>query len=305
VKNFAKQAFLFIISFFIIFLAATGIKFLSLQVEWAKNLPPKPETSLTLLIAAAHWALSLSLFSSVLFSLSYSARKNYSSLMTIICVMGLSILFCFGFSSILDNWKYVPPTSINSISLGDKGVILSNSLNNREGTAVVLLGGTAQPLGPRVTAIPRQPLIYQETASASFTLPPVPFTDDTPWFLKSLSIDIRLNAENLQSKYNEGLLPFFIYAGSLIFLLCSLGHTIRFSAWPLANLFLSILAFGGILVFESFINTPEMQYVIDSFLRGMVPSAYSVPLIFLCAGLLLYIYSFLVFIIKRRDADEY
>jgi hypothetical protein len=163
----------------------------------------------------------------------------------------------------------------------------------------------AEPMGPRVVALPGQPLIFQEAASASFDLPPVPFGDNTPWFLESLFIDIRLNAENLQKKFTDGFIPFFFYAGSLIFLLCSLGYAIKFSAWPLANLFLGILAFRGILAFEAFFNTPEMQEIAGSFLKDMLPVSLAAPLIFLGLGLLLHLYSFLVFVSKRRDNDEY
>ena len=303
-KNFAKQALLFCISFLVIFLVASGLKFLSMRVEWAKNLPPKPETSLTLLIAAVNWALSLSIFSSILFSISYSARRNYSAIMTVASITAISFLFCFGFSFVLDNWKSVPPAQVTGVQLGEKGLILSNSLSRNE-TAVILLNGTAQPLGPRVVAVPDQPLVFQEAAIGNFDLPPVPFTDNTPWFLKSLSIDIRLNAENLQKKFSEGFFPFLIYAGSLIFLLCSLGNVIKFSAWPMANLFLGILAFRGILAFETFIYTPEMLGIIDSFLKGLIPLAFAVSFAYLCLGLLLHLYSFLIFIIKRRDDDDY
>jgi hypothetical protein len=304
VKNFTKQAVLFIISFLVIFLAAAGLRFLFLRVEWAKNLPPKPETALTLLIAAAHWALSLSLFSSILFSLSYSIRKKYSAIMSIVSVMCLSFLLCYGVSFILENWKSVPSARSTPVSLGDKGVILSNSLNRNE-TAVILLNGTAEPLGPRVAVIPGQPLLFYESASVSFDLPPVPFTDVIPWFLKSLSIDIRLNADIFYEKFTEGVFPFFVYAGSLIFLLCSLGISIKFSAWPLANLFLSILGFRAVLAVETFLNTPEIQELIDSFLKGMIPLTMSVPFIFLATGLLLCLYSFLIFAVKRRPVDDF
>jgi hypothetical protein len=304
VKDFAKQALLFCISFLIILLAAASLKFLSLRVDWAKNLPPKPETSLTLLIAASHWALSVALFSSVLFSLCYSARRNYSALMTIISIMSLSFLFCIGFSFILDNWESVPSAQNIGIPLGDKGLILSNSLTRNE-TVVILLNGEPEPIGQRVSAIPGQPLVYHESSGANITLPPIPFNDNTPWFLKSLSIDIRLNAEMFQKKFIEGFFPYFIYAGSLIFLLCSLGHTIKFSAWPLANLFLGALAFRGILALETFLNNPEMQEIIDSYLNGMIPLVLAVPFIFLGAGILLHLYSFLVFVINKRGDDEY
>jgi len=305
VKDFAKQALLFCISFLIIIITASALKFLSLRVEWAKNLPAKPETSLTLLIAAANWALSLALFSSILFSLCYSARRNYSALMTVISIMGLSFLFCIGFSFILDNWESVPTGEHIGIQLGDKGLILSMSLT-REETAIILLNGTAEPLGQRVSAVPDQPLVYHEASyGTNIDLPSIPFNNTTPWFLASLSIDIRLNAEMFQIKYSEGFFPYLIYVGSLIFLLCSLGHAIKFSAWPLANLFLGILAFRGILAFETFLNTPEMQEMINTYLNGMIPLVLAVPFIFLGIGLLLHVYSFLVFIINRRKDDEY
>jgi hypothetical protein len=155
-----------------------------------------------------------------------------------------------------------------------------------------------------VAVIPGQPMIFYESARVNFDLPPVPFTDDTPWFLKDISIDIRLNAEIFQKKFSEGIFPFLLYAGSLIFLLCSLGNAFKFSTWPLANLFLGILGFRAILAVETFLNTPEIQDVIDSFLRGMIPLTLAVPFIFLGTGLLLHLYSFLTFILKRRNTDE-
>jgi len=304
VKNFAKLALFFSLTFIIIFLATAGIRFLTLRVDWAKSLPPKPETSLTLLLAAAHWALSLSLFASILLALSYAARRNCFAPFAILCVMILSLAFCYGFSFALKNWESVPPAQSAGIPLGGKGLILSNSLSRNE-TAVVLLKGTDEPLGPRVTAIPDQPLLFHETASANFDLPPVPFADVTPWFLKSLYIDIRINAEMFQKKFVEGLTPFLIDAGSLIFLLCSLGFAIKFSAWPLANLFLGILAFRGVLALETFFYSPEMQDIFDSFFQHLLPVEIAVPLIFVGFGVLVHFYSFLVFIVKKRDRDDF
>jgi len=280
------------------------MRFLSLRVDWAGNVPPKPETALTLLIAAAHWALSLSVFSSILITLNYAVRRKYFPLMPIISVMVLSILFCFGISFALDHWKAVPPAHITGVQLGGKGLILSNTINRNE-TAVVLMEGTSNPLGPRVIAIPGQPLIFHKNASGNFDLPPVPFADDTPWFLRSLSIDIRLNAEMFQQKFSEGYLSWLFYAGSLIFLLCALGYAIKFSVWPLANLFLGTLAFCGVLALEVFLISPEMTYIIDSFLQNLMPVSLAIPLIFLGFGLLIHLYSFLVFVAKRRDNDDY
>jgi len=303
VRKFAKLILFFCLTFIIIFILAAGIRFLSLRVDWAKNLPPKPETTLTLLIAAAHWALSLSLFSSIILALNYAARKKCFALLSIIFIAALSFGISFGISLALDRWKQVPPSQSAGITLGAEGLILSNSLNKNE-TAVVLLNGTAQPYGPRVTAIPGQPLSYHQAAGANISLPAVPFADDTPWFLKSLSIDIRLNAEMFQQKFLQGIFPFIFYAGSLIFLLCALAYTIKFSVWPLANLFLCALAFRGVLSLNTFLNSLEMQELIGSFIDNTTLFSFAMPAFFAGFGLLLLLFSFLNFAAKRQIDDN-
>jgi hypothetical protein len=304
VKNFAKLVLLFSLSFIIIFLVTTGFRFLALKVEWAKILPAKPETSLTLILTAAHWALSLTLFSSILFTFNYAARKSFFAPMAIASIVGLSLCFAFGATLALDKWEAVPPATSAGIHMGDRGLVLSNSINRNE-TAVVLLNGTFEPLGPRVVAVPEQSMLYYESAGEGFDLPPVPFGDDTPWFLKSVSIDIRLNAEMFQKLYTQGIFPFFIYAGSLVFILCALGYMIRFSAWPLANLFIGILAFRGVLACATFFNTPEAQEIMSSFLKDSIPVSLAVPLIFIAVGFLVCLYSVLIYIIRRKVHDEY
>ena len=303
VRNLAKLALFFSLSFAVIFLAAMGIRYLSLRVEWARNLPQKPETFLTIIIAAAHWALSLAMYASILLALSYAARRRYFAPMTVLCVMILSMCFNFGISFALYHWEFVPPAKTSVKQLGENGLILSNTLNRNE-TAVVLLKGTAEPFGPRVTAMPDRPLFFQEsTANTNINLPPIPFVDNSPWFMKSLSIDIRLSEEQLQRRFDEGYRPYFIYAGALIFLLSSLGFAIKVSVWPLANLFLGALAFRGILAIETFFNSPEMRDLFDTFFKGLIPTAMAVPLIFFGFGLLVHSYSILIFIAKRRDDD--
>ena len=298
------MSILFTLTFLIIFLVATGIKFLGLRVEWAQNLPPKPETSLTLLIAAAHWALSLTMHFTILLSLSYGARRQYFAPMVVISVTILSLIFHFGISSALYQWKNVPPAVTAVKQAGENGLILSNNLNRNE-TAVILLKGPADPLGPRVTAIPNRPLqFFESTSNVNIDLPPIPFGDDTPWFLKSVSIDIRLSGAQLYNRFVEGYHSYFIYAVALIFLLSSLGFAIKFSVWPLADLFLGALAFRGILAVETFLNTPEMQEIIGSYLDNKIPVSMAVPAVFFSFGLLVNIYAILVYVIKRRKSDD-
>ena len=302
-KKIAKLTIYFSLTFVIIFAAVTGIKFVSLRVEWASILPPKPETSLSLLIAAAHWALSLTLFSTIAISLNYAVRRNVFSLAALICTITLSFAFSFGISTALEQWKLVPPAQTAGIPLGEKGLILSNAINSSE-TAVILLNGTDEPLGPRVIAIPGQPLTYQKSAAEGFDLPPVPFGNDTPWFLNSLIIDIRLNAELFQKKYSQGFFSYLFYVGSLIFMLCSLGYLLKFSVWPLANLFIAILIFRGVLALNTFVNSAEMQEIISSFLDGKLPASAALPLVYLAFGILINAYSLLVYAAKRRADDD-
>jgi hypothetical protein len=154
-------------------------------------------------------------------------------------------------------------------------------------------------------ATPGKPMIYQEEVVgkdlARISLPPAPFTDNCPWFLKSIAIDLRLNAEILRHYLGEGMIPFLIYAGALFFFLSSLIFILKLSVWPLANIFLGCLAFRGVLALEMFFNTSEMQNVFDSFLQNHLPLELVVPLIFCGVGVLIHLYSFLVFLAKRQS----
>ena len=276
---------------------------MSLRVDWAKILPPKPETSLSLLIAAANWALSLTVFSTIALTLNYAVRRKCFAVTALVSTVTLSFLFSFGILIALEQWKSVPPAQTTGINLGGKGLILSNAINSSE-TAVILLNGTAEPLGPRVTSIPGQPLTYQRTASSDFDLPQIPFGNETPWFLNSLAIDIRLNAEMFQKRLSQGFFSYLFYSGALIFILCSLAYFFKFSVWPLANLFIATLAFRGILALNTFINSAEMQEIISSFLNRKFPADAALPAVYLAFGALIILYSLLAFAAKRRVDDD-
>jgi hypothetical protein len=307
VKNLARLALFFSLSFAILFLAATGLWYLAIRVEWVRTLPWQPETMLTELIAAGRRALSLALYGSLLLSLSYAARERFFTLMSSLCVIALSLGISFGISLGLEHLGNVPPARDTVKVLGEPGLILTNAIRHSE-TAIVLLEGPADLRGPRVAAIPGEPLIYQaEPAGPNNTilsLPPIPFQDETPWFLKSMAIDLRLSAGQLEGRFKAGITPFLIYAGALILLLSSLGCVLKLSAWPLANLFLGCLAFRGVLALETFLNSPEIQDAFEAFLEQRLPLSLSVPLIFCAAGVLVYLYSILVFLAKRRGDDE-
>ena len=277
---------------------------MALRVEWIRTLSLERETVLLELITAARWALSLALYGGILLGMSYVVRKGVFAPMAILCVAALTIVFIYGIGQLLENMGHVPPARTPTQALGEPGIILANTTRSG-GTVIVLLQGPAQPNGSRVVATPGKPLLYQAEFAgkdlAAVSLPPAPFSDETPWFLKSLAIDLRLNAEILRQRFNEGQPALLIYTGSLVFFLCSLMFILKLSAWPLANLFLGCLAFRGVLALEVFFNTAEMRDVFDSFLQNRLPLSLVVPLIFCGVGMLVCLYSFLVFLAQRQD----
>jgi hypothetical protein len=304
VRKLIKLVIFFTFSFAILFLITTGLRFLALRVDWIRTLSHEKESILFELVNAARWALSLVLYGGVIVGLSYAVRKEVFSPMAILCVIALTVGFTYGIGQIIENWEDTPSSRVPAQPLGKPGVILANTTRTT-GTAIVLLQGPAEPGGSRVVATPGKPLAYQAEFAGrnlpSASLPPAQFTDNTPWFLKSISIDLRLNSEILRRYYDEGLMPFLMYTGSLIFFLCSLIFIFKLSAWPLANLCLGCLAFRGVLALETFFNTVEIQETFDSFLQNRLPLPMVVPLIFCAVGLLAYLYSFLVFLARRQN----
>jgi hypothetical protein len=150
-------------------------------------------------------------------------------------------------------------------------------------------------------------MLYQGSFSGrdtSAALSPAPFGEGSPWFFKSIAIDLRLSSENLRQCYGMGSLSFLVYIGALVVLLSSFFFFINFSAWPPANFFLCCLVFRGVLSLETLFNSPEMQEFFGSLLENYLPVSAVVPLIFCSVGLLAYLYSFLVYLVKRKSVHE-
>jgi hypothetical protein len=302
VKKLAKLVLFFSLSFVVLFLVSTGLRFLAIRVNWIRVLPQRPETMLSELIRASHWALSLALYGSILLSLSYAARERVFAPLTVAGIAALSLGFSFALSVALERMPLIPPAQFLAGPLGGEGLILTQ--NN---DAIVLLKKPEETRGPRVLALAGRPVLYQAGppgGNAPPGLPPIPFQDETPWFLRSISIDINLSAARFTEYFERSLLSFAAYAGALIFFLASLGFVVKVSAWPLANLFLGCLAFRGVLALETFFNSPEMQDVFGTLAGNRFPLSFMVPLIFCAFGALVYLYSILVYLARRRRDEE-
>jgi len=136
-------------------------------------------------------------------------------------------------------------------------------------------------------------------------LSPAALDGNTPRFLQNIAADLGSSADVLRWRLGEGLSSFLLYAGSLVFMLGSLAFVLKIGAWPLASLFMGAFAFRGALALEAFLNSRETQGAIASFLQGRADLSLAVPAIFLVIGLLVHLYSLLVYLSRRkgRHAD--
>jgi len=307
VRKLVRLVLFFSLGFVVLFLVSAGIRFLAIRIDWISTLSRQPRAVLTGLISAARWALSLSLYGGMLLGLSYMSRNKVFKPAGLFCLLILTFGIICGSNLLIKDWEKVPSSKTEITEIGQPGLMLSGTAG-ASGTVLVLLEGPAEPDKARVIAVPGKPMQYQaefagrdSSALPQARLPRVPFTDNTPWFMKSIAIDLRLSAENLANCFDRGFFPFLFYAGALIFLLSSLVFIFNFSMWPLANLCLGCLAFRGILALETFFNSPEIQDVFESFLQNRISVTLAVPLIFCGMGILIHLYTFFVYLAKRKS----
>jgi hypothetical protein len=258
------------------------------------------------LLAAFRWALSVALYFSLLFSLSYTVRRRIFAPAAMLCLFVLGSAACFGISLGAEGLSRIVEYLAPQKSLGNPGLILTQADN-----AIVLIRDPEDAWGPRVVSIPGRPLLYQELPRGldgnPIPLPSVPFRTDTAWVLQSFFTDFSLASGGLVNRFNSpngGALSFAAYLCALVFFLVSLRFALGLSHWPLANLFIGFLVFRGVLSMEVFLGAPEIGGTLDSLLGEMIPSRYIVPLIFAFLGFLVCLYSFLSFLARRRDAYE-
>ena len=274
-----------------------GLRFLSLRLGWVLGKSPAAYFS-----DAAHWAFSLALYSSVLLALMRSVIERIFAPAAIICI-GILAIVCAVF--LLENLEKLPAVSSSatrSVELGGPGLILATQAHSG-GTVTVLLEGPSQPASSRVVSVPQKPMVFQPEFAGADSLSgnhPADFTLVTPPFLQSVASDLRLSGENMRLAMDGGRQPFLIYAGSLVFFLCSLMFVFRFGVWPMANFFLGILAFRGVLALETFLNSAETQEVLSSYIQDRIPLSLAVPVLFTVAGILANLYSFLAYLARRQ-----
>jgi hypothetical protein len=302
-KNFARLALFFTTCFIVVFAASALLNFLGLWVEAVKTIPFRRGLSGDF-IASGSGALPAALYIAVLLCLSYTVRRKMPAVLSIAGIFALSFVFTLGLTlgiGHLDKVNLAPP-AFRTLR-GEPGLILS-----RGDTSMILLKRSDAAGGPRVTAIPGQPLIYQETPlgpnNTPLSLPSLPFRADKPWFISSIAIDFDLVSREFKDRLGQSFLLFCVYTGALIFFLAGLRFLLELSNWPLANLFLGALAFRGILALEIFLDTPEIEGFLRSFLGERLPGPFLTPLVFCALGVLVIVYTALVSLARGREKND-
>ena len=303
-KNFAKLALFFTLSFIAFFAAEVLLKFISTWIDFARIIPvglrPGEDAAET-----AWKALPAALYLSILMALSYTSRQKMPIHLAIIGIILLAFIFTAGISLGIGRTGAVQPVFKLAAPLeAEPGLIITQGENT-----IVLLKENTDVRGPRIVSIPGRPLIYQEVPlgpnNTILALPAITFWDETPWFIKSIGIDLSLSAEELKVRFKESYLSFAAYAFSLILLLSSLHFLMEISHWPLANIFLGALVFRLILTLEVFLSTREINALLSSFLAGRLPPALIAPMVFCALGLLTILYTLLTKIAgSRRSRDD-
>ncbi|MDR0719951.1 MAG: hypothetical protein LBF78_09970 [Treponema sp.] len=302
-KNLARLALFFSISFVLLFLFLAILKFLGLWIDAARLIPVTQEQS-GALIAALTRTIPAALYISILLSLSYTARRHIPYLLSMVAIMVLAAVFVLGAALGIRRLGGVDFAVEAAPAVREQaGLILS-----RQDISMVLLKEGGDLWGPRVVAIPGQSMLYQESPrgpnNSSLTLPALPFRDETPWFIQSISIDFNLSSRQFEARLRNGLIPFFMYVGALIFLLSSFRFLMEASRWPLSNLFLGALVFRGVLSLETFLNGQEILGLLSSFLGRGLSQSQITPLFFAAAGCLILLYTLLARLAKGRPPEN-
>ena len=302
-KKLAKLTLFFSISFVIVLIITILLRLLSSWIDLVRIIP-LGELLIDNATEAAWKAFPATLYLTILLVLSYTARRNIPVPLTIIVVIILGCVFTAGTSIGISRVEAQKP-ALEPVSpiQGRPGLILSRSDN-----AMIILRESRDVRGPRVVSIPGRPLIYQAVPlgpnNTILNLPALSFGENTPWFIRSVSIDFSLSSAEMKSRLENDYISFAVYVFSLILCLGSLRIILELSKWPLANLFIGVVVFRGILSLEIFLNTREMNELIASFLDGRLPPMLITPAVFGALGILIIFYSLMARIARPRRTDD-
>jgi hypothetical protein len=297
VKNLAKLILSFTFSFVVILILAGLAGLLRGWADTALLFPPAAFPALSDVLIPS---LPVAFYFSLLFGISYSSRQRIPYAVSLAVLLALSLGLAMAASTGLSRLEKVnlPKPAAPSVTV-PPGLVLTLTPGDTP-TKAVLLG----PERARVLSLPGQALFF-EPASVSYRARqvPLPFREERNGLVSGISADFALSARALKAWFGAGFAPFAVYAGSLGLFLISLGCLVNISFWPLANLFFGALAFRGALALESFLNTAETHQLLSSFAGNIIPESLINPVIFTVLGILILLYSGLVYLARGRRSE--
>jgi hypothetical protein len=307
-NNFMKKlARLILVTFgmfFLLFVLAVIFSYLKLWITAAAAVPVQIMLPIDTALRNARWAVSMTLYTTTLFSMNYAQRNSIFAPLAFICVIlicgGMSFAVIRGFEN--TGKTQAAPLAVTNRTLGSAGLMLTQ----RE-TVTVLTDRPSLETGSRVVAAQGRPLVYQDVPldenGALIPLPPVRFPEENTLFYTGLWMDLDSSAVYLFERFDEGLVPFAVWLFSLLLLLTSLSYIFNIGAWPLASLFLCAVLFRLVLLFETFISSDKIQAIIMDFSRSIVPQIYILPIIIALPAVLALIYDVLMFFARERGRN--
>ncbi|MDR2098075.1 MAG: hypothetical protein LBP37_06110 [Spirochaetaceae bacterium] len=295
--KFVRFLLFFVVCFPALFLSTAGIAFLHVWIDAVSGVPVKTSIYLTEIVNSGCWILPFTLYLSIIFSINYGNRRKVNRPLVFLSLLVLASLFTFGASKCLNSvYRMIaPPLAVKHMTLGHPGMILSQA-----GTVTTLLDNPSNRVGSRVVSISGSPLIYQKAPIGAngeiISLPPVPFRTNSKWIYNATLGDLSFSGRYIAARFEEGAASYFSWICALTVLLVSLGFLTEASNWPLANIFLGIMVFRGILAFEVFLNSEEVSGFLSDLLRGTLPDMLISPIIFTAIAILILIYAILLLI---------
>ena len=287
-------------SIFFLFVLCTSAS-AALVRRWVAASTALPVLSFALVpetYSAVQGSLPFTFFVSVLFGLSYSARRKIFAPMAMITLCALSTLFVVGAVQGFGALASAAGTkSIKPSALAEKGQIRSY------GTGKAVLVGDADTDQPRwVIAEPDRPLSLKQLGpDAAGILSEDPFESNVPASLRGLMADFSREAAAFNALASEDPLRLAAYIAALAFLLTSLRFVLHATRWPLANLLVGALAFRWILSFDLFVGSPETTSFIARLSGGALPDGFAGSLVLAATALVLSLYGFLNFLAQDRS----
>jgi hypothetical protein len=291
----AKLCLYFSVVFTMVFLLAAGLGFLHVWIVAASLVPARVFARLADFMPSAEWALTFTLYLTILMSMSYACRIRAPAFAAFMLLFMLAFGFTCSVSLGISRLAATdaPPFEIKHKTLGKPGLILSG-----HGTTVVLLDEPSEALGERVVSPGGRPLYYQpnpaEPDGEPAPLPSIQFGIRNIPLFDSLLLDFSLAAQELSARFAEGPVSYAAYVGAIIFILLSLAAVLDIGAWPLANIFIGAVLFRLILSFEVFICDRGTLEYLAGVLGRWIPRYLTEPAIIGAIGVLLVLYSVLV-----------